>query len=175
MTSEHIWNVELEHNWEVDEDQYASIYPGDVVKIVYRGKFLSGIVQKLYKNSDGKVESIAIHHFDGDQSGSVIVYKVIGGDGADAIESIFVQNQLMPNQRRTKAEIREKMFITFDGVWGKQMLGGWVKKLDQSKPGDLKITIDPLVTDEIMNDEKESLSDWSEVVRRLRGGGVEVS
>ena len=71
------------------------------------------------------------------------------------------------------------MFIKLCGSRGNEDLGGWVEKLDHISRFDLKITINPLVIDEL--EEKEDL-DMSMIedgelktgFSRLQSGGIEV-
>ena len=64
----------------------------------------------------------------------------------DVIENMWLLQNLMPTTLRGKKQLREKMFVTFNGSWGNEYVGGWIKKLDYSSyPARLVITLDPFV------------------------------
>ena len=52
-------------------------------------------------------------------------------------------------KRLKNNNLEEKMYITFDGVWGSENISGWVKKIDKSEPRCPVITMDPVVSDEL--------------------------
>ena len=178
MDNDVLLDPELIHDRDAEFDPFAAIYKSDVVRFIYNNKVMNGIVDTVFEEG-GEVVAIAILHLDSDQEGAVIKYNVRGGETNDAIESIFVLKKLMPTQARTMEDLEEKMYITFDGVWGSENISGWVKKIDKSNPRSPVITIDPVVIDELQ-EEKESnemdidAEDFALPVRRLLGGGIQV-
>ena len=70
MINSEKWELELEHDREEEEDIYRAIYPRDVVRFLYKKKFINGVVDSLVKNSEGKITQIVVRHLDGDKRGS---------------------------------------------------------------------------------------------------------
>ena len=134
------------------ECAYDSLVVGDVICFMYDAKIYNGIVVTVFQDNK-KVIRIAIKHLDKGQEGAVYVYNIQRPEMKpidDAIENMWLFQNLMPTTPRGKNQLREKMFVTFNGSWGNEYLGGWIKKLDYSSyPGRLVITLDPLVIDEI--------------------------
>ena len=130
MTAEQ--NYDFFAHGENEDDHIGSIYPQDVVRFMYDGKIYNEVVETLLEGKRDKnsasLERIAIRHLDKDQDGAVITNNLHGGPEKDALSFIFVLNELMPDQQRTKNDLCEKMFISFSGVWGSEKIGGWVKK-----------------------------------------------
>ena len=162
-----------------DEDNYVSLYLNDIVRFRYDSKTYTGMIDKMFEGENGTVTRIAIKHLDSAELGAVILYNTEGGEENDAIEGMYVMKNLNPNRAIRKDELREKMFIKFIGSWGNETLGGWVEKLDHTNRFDVKITINPLVIDEL--EEKENLDmsmsedeEKETVFRRLQSGGIEV-
>ena len=112
---------DLVHDRDADEDIYAAVYPGDIVSFVHKGKILSGMIESLFE-VNGIVNRIAIKSMD--QVGSVKIYNVRGGSENNAIESLFVLEELMPLESRNLDNIQEKMFVKFSGCWGNENIGG---------------------------------------------------
>ena len=59
-------------------------------------------------------------------------------------------------------------------------MGGWIKNISYTNPHNILITIDPIMIDEIEEEKDDLDGDISEAklsspLRRLRGGGIEVS
>ena len=117
---------------------------------------------------------VAIKLIDQQQHGAVFTYNVRGGKDNDAIESICLLKKLMPAKEID--DIQEKMFISVRGVWGDEIVGGWVKIIDRSNPRNIKITINPLIIDEL--EEKEDVHDMDmddndqSYFERLSDGGI---
>ena len=111
------------HDRDAEEDIYAAVYPGDVVSFVHDGKILSGIVDTLFEVNE-KVDRVAIKSLDKKKHGSVKIFNVRGGSENNAIESLFVMKELMPQKRRGQDDIHEKMFVAFSGCWGNENIGG---------------------------------------------------
>ena len=162
-----------------DEDNFVSVYLNDIVRFRYDGKTYTGMIDSLFQGENGQLARIGIKHLDPAELGAVHLYNTEGGEENDAIEGLYVMKNLMPSRVISKDELREKIFIKCSGSWGNETLGGWVEKLDHSNPFDLKITINPLVINEM--EEKEeidmSTSEDEEVgwgFRRLQSGGIEV-
>ena len=114
MDREDDWPSDLEHDWEANNDIYNSIYPGDVVGFIYNEKLNNGIVESLLRNQDGLVNRIVIKNFPG--PGTLHTYNTRVGSENSAIEHIFVYKEMMPDSHITREQLREKMFIVFDGI-----------------------------------------------------------
>ena len=134
------------------ECPYDSLVVGDVICFMYDTKINNGIIVTVFEDNN-KVIRIAIKLLDKGQKGAVYVYNIQRPEMKpidDAIEKMCLFQNLMPTTPRGKNQLREKMFVTFNGSWGNEYLGGWIKKLDYSSyPGRLLITLDPLVIDEM--------------------------
>ena len=105
---------DLVHDRDAEEDIYAAVYPGDVVSFIHDGKVLSGIVESLFEVNE-LVDRVAIKSLDKKQHGSVKIFNVRGGSENNAIESLFVMEELMPQKSRRQDEIHEKICVTFSG------------------------------------------------------------
>ena len=104
---------DLIHDRDAEDDIYAVLYSGDIVSFVHNGKILSGIIESLFE-VNGNVNRIAIKSLD--QLGSVKMYNVRGGSENNAIESLFVMEELMPQRSLRLDDIHEKMFVSFSGI-----------------------------------------------------------
>ena len=122
MDGEDNWTSDLEHDWDAEDDIYSSIYPGDVVGFIYNEKLNNGLVDSLLRNQDGLVNRIVIKNTPG--PGTLHTYNTRGGSANSAIEHIFVYKEMMPDSNVTKEQLREKTFITINGVWGQENIGG---------------------------------------------------
>ena len=165
------------------ECAYDSLVVGDVICFMYDAKIYNGIVVTVFEDNK-KVIRIAIKHLDKGQEGAVYVYNIQKPEMNpidDAIENMWLLQNLMPTTPRGKNQLREKMFVTFNGSWGNEYFGGWIKKLDYfSYPGRLVITLDPLVIDDfdeqgtIDMEMENSEGDAESPCQRLLGKGIEV-
>ena len=84
---------------------------------------MSGIVESIFQVNE-KVDRVAIKSLDKKQHGSVKIFKVRGGSENNAIESLFVMEELMSQKSRRQDDIHEKMIVTFPGSWGNENIGG---------------------------------------------------
>lgn len=172
----------VEHEPDI-ECAYDSLVVGDVICFMYDAKIYNGIVVTVFEDNK-KVIRIAIKHLDKGQEGAVYVYNIQRPEMKpidDAIENMWLFQNLMPTTPRGMNQLREKMFVTFNGSWGNEYLGGWIKKLDYSSyPGRLLITLDPLVIGEmdeqgtIDMEMENSEGDVESPYERLLGGGIKV-
>ena len=62
------WDPAWEHAWEEEEDIYSSLEALDMVRFLHQGKYHSGIIEKVIKDSDEKVSGVTIRLLDGDNT-----------------------------------------------------------------------------------------------------------
>ena len=167
------WLSDLEHDWQENHDIYNSIYPGDVVGFIYKEKLKSGLVESLVKNEEGFAIRIGIKELH--DPGTVHTYNTRGGADKGAIEHIFVFKEMMPDDSITKEQLREKMFISCSGLWGNENIGGWVQKLDKTNLRDIKITLNPVMIDQLDMEDKREIGKGESFINLLPNGAVGLS